>query len=175
MGVRMVKKVLLIFIVLLYSCKDKEPLLKGTYDHYIGYLNPEKTNSEKKFEVCGDGQIRATHHGLTKRAYKPNKGVFDEGVFKAYQNENYNESGYVFFRFIVNCRGETGRFDIVQTDLNMEKKSFSNQAMVQKLFDLTKDKKNWNGFVLGKEKKEFNYYMYVSYKILNGEIAEILP
>ncbi|MBP2833257.1 hypothetical protein J8281_13770 [Aquimarina sp. U1-2] len=162
---------IIFFLICLNSCKNNDASTEK-YPNYIGYLDPETTISDINFEICGDEDIKGTHHGLPKHAYKPNKGVFDKTIRATYRNKGYTDSGYLNFRFIVNCRGETGRYEIVQMNLGLEETTLS-EDMVNQLFQLTADKENWNGY--RSKKSGINYYMYVSYKIEDGEISEILP
>ncbi len=161
----------ILLLVLVSSCK-KDVISKEKYQNYIGYLDPGTTVSDENFEICGDEDIKGTHHGLPKHAYKPNKGIFDKKIRSQYQNKGYSDSGYLNFRFIVNCRGETGRFEIIQMNLNLEE-VILNQDMVDQLYQLTSQKDNWYGYRINEN--PIDYYMYVSYKIENGEISEILP
>ena len=163
----------LLVVSSLVSCKGRDPLLQKSYEHYIGYLDPETTISSKGFEVCGQGKISATHHGAEGLGYKPNKWGFKKRIENKYDKKNYTDSGYVFFRFIVNCNGLSGRFEIIQTNLEMEEVTL-NPEMVEQLYELTKDGENWNA-PKNNISEPINYYTYVFYKIQNGEITEILP
>ena len=58
-------------------------------------------------------------------------------------------------------------------DLNLEKTNL-NDDMVNQLLNLT-SKQEWRYFRSGEEMQPINYYMYVSYRIENGEITEIIP
>ena len=168
-----IKKTILPALLLLVfcTCKNHQPVERN-YTNYIGYLDPETTISDNSFEICGTGEIIGTHHGLPKIAYKPNKGIFDKTVRAKYQNKGYIDSGYLNFRFIVNCHGETGRFEIIQMNLDLEETKL-NPEMVDQLFSLTASSENWNGYAI--KEQPIDYYMYVSYKIENGKITEILP
>lgn len=156
--------------IMCFSCK-KESLLKGNYQNYVGYLDPSKTYSPVEYQLCGDS-IYGTHHGLPKLAYKPNKGIFDEYIQEHFPENLFKDSGYLNFRFIVNCKGQVGRVAIIESTLDLEKTSHL-PALVDTLKRLTIRSENW---IAPTEKGiDIDYYMYVSYKIENGKIKEILP
>ncbi|WP_103069808.1 hypothetical protein [Aquimarina sediminis] len=162
---------LFIFIIS-YSCREKNYSAKK-YINYIGYLDPNTTISSTSFALCGTGKIEGTHHGLPKLAYKPNKGIFDKTIRSKYQNNEYTDSGYLNFRFVINCKGEIGRVEIIQMNIDLEETEL-NSEMIDQLYQLTSESENWNGYTT-KDQKPIDYYMYVSYKIIDGEITEILP
>ncbi|WP_299432865.1 hypothetical protein [uncultured Aquimarina sp.] len=143
------------------------------YPYYIGYLNPQNTFSPEGFILCGDKEaVYKTHHGAPKIAYSPNKGIYDRRIRSNFFKNRFNDSGYINFRFIVNCKGEPGRFETIQTNLNLEETSH-NSDLVRHLLELTSNPENWNIFI--HENQPRNYYTYISYKIEHGEITEILP
>lgn len=144
------------------------------YPHFVGYLNPENTLSNEDFELCNGGKIdfQSKHHGGVDYAYKGEKRQFKQIILKEYQNKNYSDSGYIAFRFIVNCKAQVGRIEVIELDLNLQKTSL-NPEMVQKLLTLTSDSKHWNIHTVNET--PVNYYMYVLYRIENGNLVEILP
>ncbi len=155
-----------------YMQIGKHTIDKEKYPHYIGYLDPQKTISDTNFKICSDERIFKTHHGAPKIAYAPNKGVFRNTILSEYKNQGFTDSGYLNFRFIINCKGEPGRFEITEMNLNLEETKL-NEKLVDQLFTLTAQSRHWNTFTFKNEARD--YYMYVSYKIENGEISEILP
>ncbi|WP_109301607.1 hypothetical protein [Aquimarina sp. AU474] len=155
-----------------YLHVGKHTINTEKYPHYIGYLDPQKTVSSTNFEICSEERIFKTHHGAPKIAYAINKGVFKNNILSAYTNSQFTDSGYLNFRFIINCKGEPGRFEVIQMDLNLEETKL-HKKLVDQFFELTAQSRHWNIFTYKEEARD--YYMYVSYKIENGEISEILP
>jgi hypothetical protein len=72
----------------------------------------------------------------------------------------------------VNCEGKPGWFEIIQVDTNYNKTQFSDE-LVSQLLALTAQAKHWN--IISFNDAPVDYYMYVSYKLQDGEIVEILP
>jgi hypothetical protein len=73
---------------------------------------------------------------------------------------------------VVNCKGLAGRYQIVENDLDLKPKQL-NQDLVQHLFTITQELKDWKQLVWEKEPRD--YYMYITYKLQDGKIIEILP
>ncbi len=85
-----------------------------------------------------------------------------------------NESGYLTFRFIVNCKGEAGRFITEESSLEFEPKAFS-KSTVNHLYEILQEHGKWKALLIGKEKKARDAYTYLTFKLKDGAIIEILP
>ena len=158
--------------IIYYNNVGKYPQDKNKYPHYIGYINPETSVLNDDFNLCDNGEIYGTHHGNPEFAFNINKKEFRDYVFASYNFNKYSDSGYLNFRFIVNCEGRAGRFEINELNLNLEKTNLNNH-LVEDLLSITAEQKNWNVFNVEGHPK--NYYMYILYRIENGKITEILP
>lgn len=160
------------FAYMYYNQVGKFSEDRKKYPNYIGYINPEHSLLNQDKDLCDEGKIYGTHHGLPKIAYHISKKHFKNSILSAYKNQNYNDSGYLNFRFLVNCEGKAGWFEIIEMNLELEKTNLDDN-MVNQLLNLTSNSKHWNIFNVDGAPK--NYYMYVSYRIEHGEITEILP
>lgn len=145
---------------------------KEKYPHYIGYIDQENAQLNNTHELCGDKHIAYTYNGAAFRAFTGTKKTFRNNILSSYQNRDYSDSGYLNFRFLVNCEGQAGWFEVIKMNLDLEETEL-NKAMVDQLLILTSNQKHWNK--LNYKGTPLNYYMYVSYRIENGEITEILP
>ena len=85
---------------------------------------------------------------------------------------NKNQNGLIRIRFIVNCEGKAGRFRVLQSDYSYKEKEF-NKEIVSQLLSITKQINNWE--VLYKQENAVDYYMYLIFKITDGQLTEILP
>jgi hypothetical protein len=155
-----------------FYIENKSPINKEKFPHYIGYIDQEKALLNDVYELCDDGDIYKTHHGAPDDAFEVSKKRFRDILLSEYKNENYTDSGYLNFRFLVNCKGNAGWFEIVEMNLDLEESDL-NDKMVNQLFKLTSDSKHWKIFTHDDIPR--NYYMYISYRIEHGEIIEILP
>ncbi|OAD91751.1 hypothetical protein A7A78_10870 [Aequorivita soesokkakensis] len=155
-----------------YSYYGKYATDEEKYPHYIGFIDQNTALLNQTYSLCGDGTIYKTHHGAPFDAYKNNKRTFTESVLKTYKNEGYTDSGYVNFRFLVNCEGNPGWFEIIEINEDYEDVSHTKE-MVDQLLKITSEPSHWAIYTVDGAPQ--NYYHYVSYKIENGEITEILP
>lgn len=155
-----------------YEYYGKHQVDEEKYPQYIGYIDPNTALLNDTYSLCGDGTIYKTHHGAPFDAYKNNKRTFKENVLKNYKNQGYTDSGYVNFRFLVNCEGNPGWFEIIEINKDFEEVSHTKE-MVDQLLKITSDPSHWAIYIY--DDKPRNYYHYISYKIENGEITEILP
>ncbi len=142
------------------------------YQHYVGYINQDKALLNSKYKLCDESRVYKVHHGAPKDAFKGSKKRFKDYILSNYKNESYKDSGYLNFRFLVNCEGNVGWFEIIEMNLELEETKL-NKKMVDQLLTLTSDSKNWAIYNYKNQPK--NYYMYISYRIENGEITQILP
>jgi len=143
----------------------------GPFEHASHYIDPETALLNEGFNVCNDNYI-AQYYNSTELPYPNGKNGFREYINLAYVNNNYSDSGYLNIRFIINCKGEVGRFVIHENNLDLEPNAF-NKDLKNQLFRLTSEAKGWKPTFLWDENRDS--YMYVSYKIENGEITEIIP
>ncbi|HKK38289.1 MAG TPA: hypothetical protein VJ949_02605, partial [Cryomorphaceae bacterium] len=83
-----------------------------------------------------------------------------------------NESGWVRIRFVVNCRGESGRFRMICSDEHYESREFD-ARITDQLMAITKSLDGWKPLPDSENPDE--YYQYLVFKIENGDLIEILP
>ncbi|MFZ1750778.1 MAG: hypothetical protein WAU01_11330, partial [Saprospiraceae bacterium] len=104
-----------------------------------------------------------------------NGGIFN--ITKTYRQKYkmpaiIKESGLIRIRFIVNCRGETGRFEMIEMDENYSKKSF-NPIISSQILQICKELNDW---IPGKnDTNNVDSYKFLTFKIQDSEIVEIFP
>ena len=105
--------------------------------------------------------------------YEGEKYEIKKVFFEKYKApENSKESGLVRIRFVVNCEGKPGLFRMQGMDENYEEKVF-NKNITDQLMRLTKSLTGWR--VMGAKENKSDYYVYLIFKIRNGELIEIMP
>lgn len=154
-----------------------EPTVKK-FTERVAYIDLETAQLTDGFSVCDSNYIVDYYNyavGDTfhrKTSYIHGKNGLRKEVLAQYQNRNYSDSGYLNFRFIVNCKGEAGAYVIHENDLDFNQKQFDSD-LVQQLFEITTNFKQWHpNYMRGANRDS---YMYISYRIEHGEITEILP
>jgi len=163
---------ILLFVGVYFYFQQKFPVDEEKYPNYIGYIDQEKAQLNDVYTLCDGERLMHVHHGAAEEGYFVNKKYYRDNILATYKNDGYTDSGYLNFRFLVNCKGEPGWFKTIQVDKNYNPTKFS-KDMVAQLLELTAQPQHWNSLTYKEE--PFDYYMYVSYKIENGTIAEILP
>jgi len=145
---------------------ENEPFEQASH-----YINPETALLNEDFNVCNENYI-AQYYNTPELPYPNGKNGFRNYINLAYVNNNYPDSGYLNIRFIINCEGKAGRFVIHENNLDLEPNAFS-EDLKNQLFKLTSEIKDWKPIFLFEEARDS--YMYVSYRIENGKITEIIP
>ncbi len=128
------------------------------------------------FKVCNEKKVYQYYvrYSADKApGYQGEKPALEK-VFE----ENYSypktagQSGYLTIRFLVNCHGETGRFRIEEMDRDYKAFQFDSKIS-EKLLEITKSLDGW--IPRKKEEKDLDYYQYLTFKIRDGQIIQILP
>lgn len=165
-------KFLIIFLLTLSSCAS-------TYNNQndsnlnVGAIVFDKSIDNPKFKVCDENRILEYYNFGKGFQYKGEKNK----LIQIYESKLkyrtiYKESGYITIRFIVNCLGLSGRFRVQEMDLNYHPKKFKKKFATY-LLDITSQLDGW---VIGKlNGNAFDYYQYLTFKIVDGKLIEIKP
>ena len=142
------------------------------YPVQVGDIAADSTLDAPDFQVCMTSAI-PQYYSL-KSGYEGEKPAIDQ-YFRQYfrkQKDWSNEDGYLTIRFIVNCKGKTGRFRVQEMDTAYQPKKFS-VSLREHLLQLTRQMDGW---LPGRyENQDMDYYQYLCFTIKNGEILRITP
>ncbi len=141
------------------------------YTHNIGYIDSSKARHNKGFYICDESRI-AQYYNPEKATYSQGKNGLRQFILENYVNKGYDDSGYLTIRFVINCKGESGRYVIHENDLDLKPKRF-NPNLVEQIFQLTTKLEKWNANFINEE--YWDSYMFLTYRIENGQLKEILP
>lgn len=166
--------ILTLILTTFWSCQSQDSIsMNKEYPRWIGDI--KKNNSDNpNFELCnGENNIMQYFNNLQGLEYYGGKTE----ILKEFNNnfvpsKKQNQNGIIRIRFIVNCKGEIGRFRIIEADVNYKEFKFDNEITNQ-LLKITKTLSGWIPKMY--ENKEMDYYQYLIFKIENGKIKEILP
>ena len=153
--------------------KKEEPFQVDTtkYLHSIGYIDSSEVQLNKGFKVCDEERIYQ-YYNPKEASYSKGKNGLRNFILQHYKNEGYQDSGYLTIRFVINCEGQAGRYIIHENNLELVPTKL-NPKMVAQLFDLTTQLKTWNPNIIFD--KPSDSYVFLTYRIEDGEIMEILP
>jgi len=162
----------LIFIIItlsIFGCKPEKFKDVGNIP-----FNPELDKSE--FKICNEDLIKEYYiRGSydTPPSYKEEKRGIETEILSQYSYpKEPTQNGYVTIRFIVNCKGETGRFRMEEMDMDFKSIQFDSKITDQ-LLSIVKGLKKWIPRSSGE--RTYDFYQYLSFKIQNGQIEKIMP
>lgn len=174
----MIKRFTVVYFFVLFSCGN--PQVSEPVDLLIDKGLKTKVGDivqdsivDGNFKICHGEQHILQYYAFDEKPYAQEK-LHIENYFKSnFKTEQANEkSGFLRFRFVVNCKGMLGRIRVLGSDFNYKAKEFNENTVAQ----LQKLLKNYNGFkVLQKNGYDLDYYHYIVFKIENGHITEVLP
>ena len=143
------------------------------YLRWVGDIEHDTTFDGNDFKICnGENNVRQYFNMSEGLQIEGEKIKISKHFIENYQPIETNESGWIRVRFIVNCKGETGRFRMIESDENYLKRPFDIQISKQ-IFQFTKSLYGWK--VLKIENQSVDYYQYLVFKISNGNIEKIMP
>ncbi|MCE7991905.1 MAG: hypothetical protein HEP71_07990 [Roseivirga sp.] len=133
------------------------------YPDHVGDIAADAELDDPEFQPCQESRI-PQYYALGANFRVPNKQLMDH--FGTIDLSGQSDTGYFTIRFIVNCQGKVGRLreqsmttDYQETELNEDLK----QAIRNKLME-------FNQWPTGRD-----FYQYLSFKIEQGQIREVLP
>ena len=167
----------MIFLVVI-GCQNTPPQ-SHKHNNPNGYLrmvgdtefNPK--TDDPNFKIC--------HHDLVVQYYGLGKTINYLGekpaLVKVFTDnckmeKLKGETGFVTIRFIVNCQGQTGWFRLSQVNEKLEEITLD-KRITDQLLKLTK---SLNGWQIGQYNNSvYDYYQYLTFKIIDGQLTDILP
>lgn len=161
----------ILIVLFYYQYLGKYPVNAEKYKHNVGHIDATNADQPNKgFELCGTRRLVGSYHSAAPRIYRGSKRVFVSFILSEFDNKGYTDSGILNFRFHINCDKQVGNLEINQLNLNYEKTQLT-QELVDQLTHLVVQSSNWEAF----GGKDDNYYMYLNFKIEDGNITEIIP
>ena len=169
--------VILFFSVLVlcigFSCKTTRSQKPDEIVNIVGEIFPDSISDNKNFNLCGAQDQIVQYYAFPEKTYKGEKSALIEHFQKGYEPvQNSKESGLIRIRFVVNCKGEAGRFRLLSMDSEYQPKEFSKKITAQ-LLTLTQKLTGWKAMQARGNFRD--YYQYLVFKIENGELIEIMP
>jgi len=147
--------------------------LINNYTDHVGLIAKPLFGDEEGFEPCFEEKIFPYYYRRSPAAYKYGKDALRKYVFARYSDKGVvNQSGYITIRFIINCTGEAGRYEMLQTGMDFKKKKF-NPLISDQLLEICKSLGEWKPIEFYGDR--YDSFYYLSFKIVNGRLEEILP
>lgn len=169
---KLIKYLPVAILVLLISCKNTSDK-QSTHLANVGIIPKDESVDDSNFQPCHEDyslfyyQVDNSDH-LYKGEKPAIVKTFDDIKLPAIDQND----GYVTIRFLVNCKGETGRFRVEQVDFEYKDKEFEGELVTQ-LLEKTKQLDGW--WPATREGYKCDYYKYLTFKIINNQTVDILP
>ena len=142
------------------------------YPQYIGHLSTTEGNHE--FERCDENRLLGWYASAATYVpiYEGSKSTFRTYIQSNFSRTASTDNGFLSLRFIINCKGDVGAMEIQELDHNYQETRLA-PNLVEQLVSLSSRTENWS--VPDIDGVAVDSYMYLIYKIEDGEIVEILP
>lgn len=161
----------ILLIPLLMNCQTEKAVSK--YPSHVGNIEFDEKIDDPNFKRCLDEKYVFQYYNDSNGfQYKSEKREIEKEILTLNLPENKEANGYVTIRFVINCEGKSGMFRMQQIDNEYKEYTFDKKLSDQ-LLNFTKKLNGWIPKEI--EKKKVDYYQYLTYKIENGKVSEILP
>lgn len=143
----------------------------SNYLEHVGDIPFDPSKDDPGFVICDTQQV-IQYYGTTSW-YKDNKKEIAQFLTSRFApSDTLNQTGYITIRFVINCKGETGRFRMYELDSSYHNFHFSEKISGQ-LLQLVKQVKGWqpakySNFIM-------DSYQHIIFRIRNGKIISISP
>ncbi|WP_375578679.1 hypothetical protein ABWH96_16860 [Marivirga tractuosa] len=162
--------------ICMFSCNSNPAKEKEPYLRWVGDIEYDEETDNSDFKLCyADKDIRQYFNFSKGVQYKGEKPAIVQYFTEHYKPVSSKKSGLLRIRFIVNCKGETGRFRIMSMNAEYQPMEFEPEISNQ-LLDLTKKMDGWLPIEMDQmDNMRLDYYQYLIFKIHDGKIIEIMP
>jgi len=164
---------LLILLIPLFTNCQTEKAAVSKYPAHVGDIKFDEKLDDPDFKRCLGEKFTFQYYNDSKGFQYKGEKIEIEKKLKSLDLENdKNSNGYITIRFLVNCEGKTGMFRVQQMNEEYKEQAFE-KSLSDQLLSFTKSLNGW----VPKEYdgKKVDYYQYLTYKIENGKVSEILP
>ncbi len=144
----------------------------GLLSHNVGEIKYDERIDNLTFKVCNKKRIFQYYSVST--SYEKGRKQMRKDLLNILNKENLkleNKTGYITFRFVINCKGETGWYRISSTSQDYKEEVFK-EAEIKKLKGAILKLKNWKVGRLKNNEKIDSYYQ-INFKIKEGVIEDI--
>jgi hypothetical protein len=155
------------------SCQNHNIPKDSKYLSMVGDIEHDAKLDDPNFTLCNEKNTKQYHNLNEEMQYEGEKFALDNMFNSQFKTDPaIKDSGMIRIRFIVNCKGESGRFRMISSGYDYKEKLID-KAITDQLMSITKNLKGWK--ILSEKGSPKDYYQYLIFKIVDGQIKEILP
>jgi len=139
-------------------------------NHDVGYIPYNSEGDNKNFIVCDSTNIASGRNRIqyASGTLKLNEEILSNFVYK----EEYNSfNGFVVIRFLVNCKGETGRYRAEALNYDFSSAN-SPGSLLSSTINIIKDLDSWTKSTQKDITTEYSKYINLRFK--DGQIQNVL-
>lgn len=154
-----------------FSCQSEK--VATVYPNHVGDIEFDDKVDDVNFKKCLNDKFSFQYYNTSKGLeFKGEKITIEKKLEQENIRSSKDANGYITIRFVVNCEGKTGMFRVQAMNEKYQKIDF-HEKFINQLLDFTKQLNGW----IPKEYDghKIDYYQYLTYKIENGKVSEILP
>ncbi|TDT50527.1 hypothetical protein CLV90_0061 [Maribacter spongiicola] len=134
----------------------------------VGDIPFDLSVDNSEFVVCDEEYIVQYYSAGTY--YKGGEKAIKTELRELITQLNFEKSGIITFRFVVNCNNQIGRFRTKMVNENLKPTSFR-YSNIKQMQETIKNLKDWHA---GKwNNQPLDTYYNLSFKIQNGKITDI--
>jgi len=141
----------------------------------VAYIDPDKTMDQSQdFTLCDTPKkIVDYYNGRPNAGMIGGKKMLKNWVRRKLKPTKLGQvSGYLTFRFVVNCKGKAGWFITEQADLDFQPTTFPDET-INHLHRILAEVSSWQACEVREEARDA--YTYITFKLKHGKIIEFLP
>ena len=139
-----------------------------SWSHYLKLIRIKDLNERKFYEI----ESFKNNWSLRELQRQCDSALYSRlSLEKLKLSSSKNTNGFVTIRFLVNCEGKTGLFRTQQLNENYTEENFDRDFIENLSF--TKSLYGW--ITKEVQRRKSDYYQYLTYKITDGKVSEILP
>ena len=139
-------------------------------NHDVSYIPFITETDDPEFSMCDSPSIRS---GRNRLQYEGGKDQLNEDIEAYYRKVDYqnNYSGYIVLRFLINCRGDIGRYRVASLGPDLRSQKAPKEllshslAMIDYIDHWTKSQAYGDGT---------EYSKFINIKFDNGQIQHVL-
>ncbi|TDS10920.1 hypothetical protein DFQ03_3813 [Maribacter caenipelagi] len=142
--------------------------VNSLYSSQVGDIAFDASIDNSDFVVCDEDQIQQYYSADTY--YEGGERAIKKELRELITQLNFEKSGIITFRFVVNCSNQTGRFRVKMVNTDLKETSF-NFGNIKQIQESIKNLKDWHA---GKwNNQTLDTYYNLSFKIQDGKITDI--
>jgi len=164
---------LISIIIMTESCQHPFVPKDSKYLSMVGDIAHDPKMDDPNFTLCNEKNTKQYHNLNEEMQFEDEKYALDQIFTTQFKpTGEAKDSGMIRIRFMVNCKGEAGRFRMMSSGYDYKEKQFD-KVITDQLMTITKSLKGWK--ILSDKFGPKDYYQYLIFKITDGQIKEILP